>query len=120
VTRLYTRLFVDGRSPLAGVLATVTASVSGRVESGTVFGAGCALDARTNDDYSSQALQRDPADFVYFPYTVEIEAAGERMSLKQYLGVVGTVMQALAGAGMRVVAACDWEDRLPGRGRLGL
>jgi len=102
------------------VVANVSAAVAGRIEVGTVVGAGCEIDARSNDDYSPEVLQRDPTDFVYFPYTVEIEAASEGMGLKRYLGVVATVMEALAGSGMRVVAACDWEDRLPGGGRLGV
>lgn len=120
MAHLYTRIFVNTTSGLDAVVSAVAAAVSGRSELGTVTGMGCELDVRTNDDYSGQSLARDPSDFVYFPFTVEVEAARNNMPVDSYLSVVGRVMEALAISGMQVVAACDWEERLPGRGRLGV
>ncbi len=120
MARLYTELFVNAPSDLGTLVSKVASAVSGTVDLDTVTGMACEMDVRKSDDYSPEMLARDPSDFIYFPYTVEIEPVRSDLDLERYLAVVGSVMESLARTGMQVVAACDWENRLPGRGRLGL
>ncbi|MBL4635469.1 MAG: hypothetical protein JKY56_16530 [Kofleriaceae bacterium] len=76
------------------------------------------VDVSSSKDFDTDVIARDPSEFIYYPYTVDVESA-PGLSLKSYLEQVSTVMIHLAGEGATVVASCDWEQHLPGSGRLG-
>ena len=59
-------------------------------------------------------------DFVTFKFLVEVYDESCEVELDAYLEQLARVMLALQDMGARVVAACDWEERLPGGGRLGV
>ncbi len=76
------------------------------------------MDVRPNDDFSLDGNHHGSDKFLYFPYTVEVVSDSDQISHETYIECVATVMKALYRAGMEVVAACTWEDELPGGGRL--
>jgi hypothetical protein len=112
----YTRLFVNIAMPEGMLLGRVAEILDGRIERRSVAATGVAADIRANEDASAADVERDPADFLHYPYTVELVAEG--LDLEAYLERVAEVMRALRADGGDVVAACDWEDRLPGKGTL--
>lgn len=117
---LYAKMFVSTARTRAELLAVVAKALDGARRGSTVVTPECEADVRGNDDYSPEALGADPTDFVYFPYTVEIFSSGEDPRIDAFLETASFLMNHLFSAGMKVVVACDWEDQLPGRGKLGL
>lgn len=118
--QFHTRIYAATKRSRDDVASIAASAVAGRVERSSVVGQRCVIDVRRNDEYDPRP--RDDADadaFLYFPLTVEVWTEDPSVSLKSYLSTVAAVMQALAADGSRLVAACDWEHLLPGRGRLG-
>lgn len=111
-----TKLYVQSGRSERDLLGAVAAAVGGRVEPWAVASRSATIEIRSNDEYSASAT--GPDAFLYYPYTADVWTDDPRISLGDYLRTVGAVMQSLAAGGADVVAACPWEDRLPGRGRL--
>jgi hypothetical protein len=109
---LYTRLFVDTPT-LDALRASVAALIGGRVH---IEGGSIEVDVDTNPYASPPAPHVNTEDFMEFPFTVELFA--DSSDLESYLAVVAAVMTGLHAQGASVVAACDWESRLPGSGAL--
>jgi hypothetical protein len=107
----YTRLFVKMATTHDILLQRVAAILNGQIDIWTVEADGLVADVRPNED-----AEGDATDFIHYPYTVEV--ATQSLELEDYLSRVGAVMNALHAEGAAVVAACDWEDVLPGRGSL--
>lgn len=116
---LFAKLYVDTSLEHGSLLATVARILDGEVADWTVESQVIEADVRPNDDYRSPERASSPDDFVYFPYTLDVEPSGSGPGLEAFLQEVSKVMLGLSDSGMRVVVACDWEDRLPGGGRLG-
>jgi hypothetical protein len=116
---LFATFYVDSSRPYAGVLQAVAKVLDGEVARWTVETEFLEVDVRSNDDYRSPQRASSPDNFLYFPYTLDVEAVGGNVGLDPFLAAVSKLMIGLAGLGMRVVVACDWEEQLPGRGRLG-
>ncbi len=108
---LYTKLFVNMNTTHDVLLQRVATILNGRIDLWTVEADSLAADVRPNEEAECNAT-----DFIHYPYTVEVISQG--LELEEYLGRVGAVMNALHTEGAAVVAACDWEDLLPGRGSL--
>lgn len=121
MSELYTRLFVQTEDSHQELLSLVVRASGGTLEAlWTVVSESYAMDVRLND-YSTEKNRRDhPEDFIYFPYTIEVITEGNPDAPSDYLHFVGALMEKLHAHGMKVVAACDWESELPGRGRLGV
>ena len=116
---LFAKFYVDSSLEHGSLLATVARILDGEVDNWTVESQVVEADVRPNDDYGSPEGASSPDDFVYFPYTLDVEPVAGDTKLQAFLGAISKIMVGLADSGMRVVVACDWEDRLPGRGRLG-
>jgi hypothetical protein len=119
MSELYAKLFVDTRMGHADILKTTADAVKGQLQQWTIEAADVEIDVRPNDDYNSPQRALAPDDFLYFPFALDVEASSDAVPLKRFLDVLSQLMQQFATAGMRVVVACDWEDDLPGGGRLG-
>lgn len=117
---MYTRIYVNGDADVLTVVDIIASATSGTIDWSTVIGMNCNIHVEQSDDFSPQALSVDPSDFIHFPINVEVESINTDMTLAGYLSVVSTVMESLARSGMQVVAACEWEDQLPGGGRIGI
>lgn len=117
---LYTRLFVSSDRSHQDLLALVAEACAGKIEQGwTVVSGHYEVDVRPNDEGTEEARRAHPGDFLYFPFTAEVVTGEEANDVVAYIRFVGLLMNKLHAHGMRVVASCDWEDDLPGGGRLG-
>ena len=114
----YTILYVDSTSTLEKLFNEVAYAVEGTIRRGTVFSKCVEVDVRVNEYFEQRIIDRDPGDFIHYAYTVEVEA-NEGVSLDYYLEAVSSLMRCLHAKDVNVVAACDWEDKLPGSGKLG-
>ena len=114
----FSKIFVKGDCTHAALLSLVAEALPGEIDDWTVVGDDCEVDVRPNEDHSPEALRRDPTDFVYFPYTVEVASTGAGCT--DHVHRVAVLMQAMHERGMQVVTASDWESELPGKGRLGI
>jgi hypothetical protein len=116
---LFTRLFVETDLPAYVLLRRVAQRLGGTVELNTVTAGPLEVDIRENRELRSPGQAVAPEDgFLYFSLTAEVES--ETMALDAYLSNVAAVMLSLHEVGAKVVAACDWEDLLPGGGKLGV
>lgn len=121
MSELYTKLFVRSERAHPDLLALVADACDGKVEEGwTVVAGEYEIDVRPNDDATGEAQREHPGDFLYFPYTVEVVTDVNACETADYIDFVGSLMNRLHSEGMQVVAACDWENELPGGGRLGV
>ena len=114
---LYTKLFVEIECEHADLIRAVASACSGQVEQWTVTSGPCEIDVRPNES-RGVGHSSGPADgFLDFPFTVEVvdEALENRT---RYLSFVARMMIALHQLGATVVAACEFEDELPGGGTL--
>lgn len=116
---LFAKFYVDTTLDHGRLLAAVARILGGEVSRFTVESPVVEADVRPNDDHRSPQRASAPDDFVYFPFTLDVEPAGGGTDLDAFLAAISAIMVGLAEADMRVVVACDWEDRLPGGGRLG-
>ena len=116
--RHYTRLYVDSAMSLSQLLEVAARAVGGTLDADTVIAGDVQIDVRMNDDFDRHAVNIDPTDFIHYVYSIEIEE-DSRVALESYLELVRKVMCAIQTGRSNVVAACDWEDELPGAGKLG-
>jgi hypothetical protein len=115
----FAKAYVDGDVQHARMLDVIADAVDGDVDGWTVEAGGIEIDVRPNEDCRSRQHNTDPDDFVFFPFTLDIETVDEAADLDEFLRVISSVMRRLHSDGMRIVVACDWESQLPGGGRLG-
>ena len=116
---LFAKAYVDGNIEHAALLQLVAGAVAGDADGWTVVAETAEIDVLANDDARSNRQEDNLDDFVYFPYALDIEAAATPVPLDDFIKIVSSVMIRLEKEGLRVVVACDWEERLPGGGRLG-
>jgi hypothetical protein len=112
----YTRLFVDTRMSHDELLSSVASLLGGSVRRWTAAASSVEADVRPNPDADATKLRSNPKDFIAFPFTIEVVT--EQAAFEEYLANVATLMNGLHTGGASVVAACDWEDELPGGGAL--
>lgn len=117
-TPFYVRLYVDLESHPEVLLQQLAGFVDGDVKRRTVAAKGLEVDVSRNDEFSPDRLRSDKRDFLYYPLSFDIEATGGT-PLDEFLAEVGRIMNWLASLGASVVASCDWEELLPGHGKVG-
>lgn len=117
VIELYARVFVKVAGTLQELFGIVTSFVPGVYGCLNVVAQPYTLDFSSNP-YRSNLENSSPDDFLQYPYAIEVFADGKAVSLEEYLGFVSRLMTTLYDKGMDVVVACDWEERLPGGGKL--
>lgn len=112
----YTKLFVDIDITLEALLQMVADILAGNIDMRTIETNSVEVDVFQNE-YALKAT--NSSDFIFYAYTVEVVNV-EEMPLNVYIDLTSRVMNHLHKNSARVVAACDWEDQLPGGGKLGL
>jgi hypothetical protein len=115
---LYSRLYVHTALELEELLKAVADCLAGEIDRDTVVAPALEADVRRSDDFDEEAVQRDPSDFIHYRYSVEVESTAA-LAIDGFLEALAKLMKMLESLGANVVAACDWEERLPGAGRLG-
>ncbi|MBV7297296.1 hypothetical protein [Enterovibrio paralichthyis] len=111
----YTKIFVDAKIELTDLIEHVREVVGGILSIDTVLTNSLELDVKRNDLGLSSSYSGD--EFLTYRYTVEVVSVID-IELGEYLEEVSKIMISLSELGFSVVAACDWEEQLPGRGRL--
>ena len=118
MTAFYTRLYVASDVPLSDLRLAVARAFDANIEMFTVSTDAASIDFYASDDSDPPSVERDPGNFLRYPYCIEIDAS-PTVTLERYLEIVASTMRQLHALGANVVASCDWEDRLPGSGKLG-
>jgi len=110
----YTRLFVEIDTTLGKLLQLVATDCNGTIDMMTVK-----LEEFEMDIIKSEytLTYHDPHDFMSYSYNIEVVNIKE-VSLDDYLIFVGKLMNKLYNHNAKIVASCDWEDDLPGHGKL--
>lgn len=107
---LYCKLFVQAQMTRDELVQWLARSVGGRVRLRTIATQTMELDVSSNDESDAQRADLNDG-FLYFPFIVDVTPA-ENAVRDPYVAGVDAVMRSMRGAGMRVVAACDFEDEL--------
>ncbi len=118
MNRPVARLYVNALMTPSELTARVAEALGGVVGRGGFATAALEGDVRRGADHEPATVAMDPQDYIRYPYAVEVEGR-DGVELNRYVEGVGQVMRVLERLGASVVAACDWEDELPGAGKLG-
>jgi hypothetical protein len=113
---LYTKLYVEIYNTLEELLQMVADVLVGNIDMTTIETNLIEVDVIHNE-FASKVTE--PDDFISYAYTVEVVNVVE-MPLNVYIDLTSDIMNHLNENNAKVVAACDWEDQLPGGGKLGL
>jgi hypothetical protein len=114
----YCRLYVQSAASLEALQRLVVVAATGDVASPSQVLRDVLIDVRISDDYDVRGVERDPTHFVYYRYSVDVQATAVT-PVADFLDLVSLLMRAIESEGANVVASCDWEDELPGSGKLG-
>ncbi|MBD1556271.1 hypothetical protein HC752_04915 [Vibrio sp. S9_S30] len=114
--KFHTKIFVDANTELADLITRLSKLVDGTVSIDTVLTNALELDVKRNDLGPSASHNIDDG-FLAYGFTVEIVNTVD-MRFDLYLEAVGDIMMNLNERGHSVVASCDWEEKLPGCGRI--
>ena len=108
---LYCQLFVEGgsRQELFGELL---AFLGGRAEMNTIEAPNMELYVDRNDERCDKKAQDPIRGFLFYPYTVDVDPTAET-GADEYIEAVAGLVEELRRRGYRVVAASEFEDRLP-------
>ncbi len=115
----FAKAYVDGGLDRTSVLELVAKAVNGSIDGWTIEASGIEIDVDRNENICRGPAKVESDDFIYFPLALDIEAVSDSVDLDKFLRVISSLMEGLHSKGIRVVVACEWESRLPGRGRLG-
>ena len=110
----YTKLFVDINISLKALVGLIANICDGQVDLTTVELEDFEIDIGQNE-YAE--MINDITDFMSFKYTVEV-VNKEDIKLEEYLLFISNLMLKINSQKAKVVAACDWEEMLPGKGKL--
>lgn len=112
----YVQLYVDVGLECTGLLSLVANIVGGRVSRFSVEAEGLEIEVGKNGRRLG-VLRNGPDAFLEYEYLVELERP-ELMEMTAFHALVARVMTGLHSRNASVVAACDFEEVLPGCGRL--
>jgi hypothetical protein len=109
---LYCKIFVDVEATREAVVAMAAECCAGTVGKRTVIARHLELDVDDNDDFVPRAKRLDQDDFVRFRYFLDVEPTHDA-ERSLYIAEIGALLRCLWGKGLKAVAACDFEDKLP-------
>ena len=120
-SNLFCKVFVDADIPKEKLVKLVALAVSGSIErignvTGIISVPRSELEIRENEDF--HVIRRnEPSDgFLYFRYYIEVDALPDQQFESQ-VALVSHLLRSLWAHGLPAVAACDYEDKLPLKGR---
>ncbi|MEV1070015.1 hypothetical protein [Streptomyces sp. NPDC050263] len=109
-------IYVDSASQEA-VLKAVERKLGGTTEMNDVLVSSTVRVYVAHNDYEGDST--DPSDFIGWPSVLECEILNG-VNEETYMEDIGASLSALWETGFRAVAACNFEDRLPRGGGIGL
>jgi hypothetical protein len=109
----YRKLFVDidkSRNDVVDIIQRIT---NGKKSTHFVDCDWASFDARDNEEFSRRKIAGDGADgFLYYKYIIDCEKTQCSENMDNYIHVMREIIRVLRDFGAKVVAACDFEDRL--------
>lgn len=106
---LYCSIYVAGAADVDELAAAVDEIVRSRVRPGA---GSSVLDTAVRAQSRHLPLDDEHDDFVLWRHRIEIEAADPEAGFDAFLAEVVQVVVGLRAGGLRVVAACDFEEEL--------
>ena len=116
--RAYAELYIRTDLDVMQVASAIAPAVNGTKTGAVVVAGGFEVEVRTNPNVNDRAADSSSDDFLFFPLMAEVEALQPGAFDEDFVQGVAAAMLAVAATGASVVVACDFEDRLPGDGRL--
>lgn len=114
----YAKIFVDDDSRRADVMTKVAEAMGGHIEVRTLVGDGFEVDFLDGEPATADHEIAEEDAFLYYPLVLELVAVDDAMAVPDFVAIASKLMHALHADGAAVVAACDFEEALPGGGRL--
>jgi hypothetical protein len=117
---LYCKIFVDLTQEYKETENIVALLSQGqKAPFGTIHTIFAQIDIRRNDDYKTPIELRsgDPNDsFLYWKFFLDVEPNDET-ERTPYISGISNLLQAFWRKGINAIAACDFEDELPAKGK---
>jgi hypothetical protein len=110
---LYCKLYVAWSKIEEDLLEFISVHTNGTVDWCSVESSNASYSVLKNDEHDRKLSQRKQDGFLYYPFFVEIEPV-ESTERKTYLDELIGLLQAFRDVNIAVVAACGFEDELPG------
>ena len=108
---LFCKLFIDAACEHEELVRRLADLTEGTAENWSISTGWSEFNVVRNDDFDAVRRQGHRG-FLYFRYFLEIESQAV-VDQKIYIAQIGALLASLCDAGMRAIAACDFEDQLP-------
>lgn len=69
------------------------------------------LDLRKNSDFNFKQIEKDPDDFIFWQYYLDIEPQKD-IEESKYISQIAKLLHELNKNNINAVASCDFEERL--------
>lgn len=109
---LYCTLYVAGAADPDALAAALGDMAQGHVTQGAAWVRTPLLNMAVHAESRHLPLSDTQDDFTLWRHFVEVNAADDAITLQAFLAALARVVAALRARGLRVVAACDFEERL--------
>ncbi len=113
----YCKFYVDTTMVKSEFEDLLVDALGGEVRNFDIYFSDFSLHVFKNDEYYPDLLAKDPNEFLFFPFCVELECENESVSIEAFIDAAKSVFNILKNEDMRTVAACDFEEVLPQKGR---
>lgn len=109
---VYCKVYLDSSLPKHALLACLSEWVTGQVSIRTITADPFEVDVVANEDFDESRTQRAEDGFLFYRYYLDIEPR-LGVSEEEYIEAIRKLLSKVRAEGMRAVASCDFEDRLP-------
>lgn len=111
---MYCKLFLDAEMSRDELGKLVTEFVEGEKDRCLIHSAVLEIFVNDNDFFDNAKIENSDDGFLYFPYFLDIEPQMDMEGV--YIETIATLITRLWNHNIKAVAACDFEDLLPGKG----
>lgn len=111
---MYCKLFLDTDMCRDELGKLLTEFIQGEKDRWIIHSAVLEIFVNDNDFFDNARKEDNQEGFLYFPYFLDIEPRTEMEGV--YIETIATLITRLWSHKIKAVAACDFEDLLPGKG----
>jgi hypothetical protein len=108
---MYCQIFIDTDQSRDAILHSLAEWSGGDVRFRTVIADLFEADVSKNKEFDEYRRHDKDDGFLFYPYYLDVEPK-PNVAVAVYVDVIRRLVAFLKGRGMRVVAACDFEDLL--------
>ena len=109
---LYCKVYLDSALPKHAILARLAEWVTGQVRMRTITADAFEVDVVPSEDFDEVRKQDAKNGFLFYRYYLDVEPRSG-VPQEEYIAAIGSLLTKVRAEGMRAVASCDFEDRLP-------